>query len=480
MKAAVENTVPKASPGITLFVVSVVQFVIPFLMSSINVALPVIGREFNATAVQLGLVHTVQVLALVILLLPMGRFADIHGRKRIFTTGIIILGLSTLALAMVQSIQVFLILRFIQGIGAAMIFSTSLAILTSVFPPGRQGKAMGIAVSSVYAGMAIGPSIAGVIITQAGWRWIFIMIFFMKILVLTLTLTRLKGEWSSAEGEPFDWIGSLVFIGSLLVLIYGAVHLTDMPPAKWIALAGLIGMVGFLRLEWKADYPLLDLHLLMENLLFTFSNLATFINYAAAFSFVFFFSLYLQFAKGLSPQAAGLVLVIQPAVQALLAPVAGRLSDTYPPSRIATIGMGLCTLALAISVVIDAGTPFSLIVIVLVLLGLSIGLFSTSNMTAIMGCVTSRHAGTAASMVATMRTGGMLFSTTVIAVILSVYMGEQPIADHTIGAFIKSMRAALILFSILSLAGTLFSMAKGRLSIKMTVGRHSREAQVKK
>lgn len=464
MTESTENTDSLASPGATLFVVCIVQFAIPFLMSTPNVALPVIGRELDASAVQLGLAQTVYVLAVVSLLLPAGRFADIHGRKRIFITGTVIVCVSTLAPAFVHSIRTFLVLRFVQGLGAAMIFSTSLAILTAVFPEGRRGRAMGISTANVYIGLAIGPSLSGFIVTQMGWRWVFVMIFLLETTALIVTLAKLKGEWISAKGEPFDWGGTLIFMVSIIVLIFGATQLTDTRAAKWITLAGLIGMAIFFRVEWTSAHPLLDLRLIKENLAFTFSNLATFINYAAMASFIFFVSLYLQYVKGLSPQSAGLVLVIQPAIQALLALPAGRLSDTYPPSHIATIGMGLCTLGMFLAISMDPNTSFTFIVMVMVLLGMSLGLFSTPNMTAIMGCVGPRHFGTAASMVSTMRTSGMLFSTTVIAAILSYYMGDQAVTGRTITAFMKSMHASLFMFAILNLAGTFLSIVRRRLS----------------
>lgn len=460
-----------SSPAVTLWVVSTVQFLVPFLMSAIGVALPVIGRDLHASAVQLGLIQTVMVLGTSAILLPAGRFADIYGRKRIFIIGVIIIGLSTLVLGLTSTIRLFLALRFVQGVGSALILSTSIAILTAVYPPERRGRAMGVIVSMVYIGLSLGPSLSGIIIHHLGWHWVFFIVAGLIFLALVLTLIRLKGEWTSAADEPFDYLGAAVFFLALCLLVFGASQLTKNDRAVWNIIGGLIGLGIFTAIEWKAAFPLLDLRLLISNLPFTFSNLATFLNYASASSFSFFFSLYLQYVKGLSPQQAGMFLVVQPVIQAVLAPLTGKLSDAFPPSRIATIGMAFNTIGLVAAAVINPGTSFVYIVVVMILLGMSLGLFSTPNMTAIMNSVGPKHQGTAASLVSTMRTTGMLLSTTAIAVILSIYMGDQPVTRANIPQFISSMQASLFLFSALSLLGTLFSMAKGRLATSMTAGR---------
>ena len=218
-----------------MFIVCSIQFMVPFLLSAVGVALPVIGREMNASAVQLSLIQTALVLAISSLMLPAGRFADIYGRKRVFTAGIVLYTLTTLALALVTSIEVFIALRFIQGMGSAMIFSTSIAILTEVVPPGKRGRAMGLVVANVYIGMAIGPTISGVIITQLGWRWVFFLMLPVELLAFWLTIVKLKGEWVSNQGESFDWTGTIAFIASLVILISGATQLMAFGSAKWVA-----------------------------------------------------------------------------------------------------------------------------------------------------------------------------------------------------------------------------------------------------
>ena len=464
---------PAVSPTITLIVVATVHFVVSFLMSATNVALPTIGHDLKAGAVQLSLTITILVLANSSLLLPVGRFADIYGRRRIFIIGLMVLALSTLALGLTGSIRVFLFLRFVQGLGMSTIMATSIPILTAVFPPQRRGRAMGVVISMTYFGLSLGPSLSGFIVAHLGWRWIFYIVFGCMVAAVILIMFRLNGEQTSAAGEPFDYVGSAVFMVSLGLLVYGASRLAVSASARWVCAAGIIGLALFARIEWKAAHPLLDLRVLLDNLGFSFSNVATFLNYAAMSSFMFFFSLYLQYAKGLSPQQAGLLMMVQPMMQALLAPLAGRLSEKHPPSIIATIGMGICTVGLTAAALINPETSFTYIVVVMILLGMSLGLFSTPNMTAIMNSVGPKHQGTAASLVSTMRSMGMLFSSTAIAVILSIFLGQAPVTRDNIPAFIHSMHTSLYFFSILSFLGVIFSMAKGRLAASMTGSRHT-------
>ena len=459
-----QSTTASPSPTLTLMVVAAVQFLGPFLATSMNVALPSIGRDLGAGAVQLSLTITIYILASSIALLPMGRLADIHGRKKIFITGTIILALAVLGAGMVRSIRILLLLRFVQGIGYAMITSSSFAILSAVFPAERRGRAMGIATAMVYFGSSFGPFLSGLIITHLGWQWIFFITSGCLAAALMMTLLFLKGEWANAAGEPFDYLGAWIFMVALCLLVLSASSWAKHHSAVWGAAAGLAGLLIFAAVELKTRYPLLDFRLLRSNPSFSFSNLATFLNYAALTGFVFLFSLYLQYVKGFSPKTTGLLMIAQPLAQAILSPVAGRLSDAYPPTRIATIGTGLCTVGLFAAALMTPATSIPYIVMVTLLLGISLGLFSSSNMTTIMNSVGPRHYGTASSMVATMRNMGFLVSSTTIAVILSFHLGNASVTHQNIGQYMISMKTSLYIFTLLSVIGTLFSMVKGRLT----------------
>lgn len=450
------------SPAILVIVVAAVQFIVPFLNSATFVALPEIGRDLNASAFQLSLIQAALNLGIASFVVPAGRFADIHGRKKVFMSGTAIACVASLALALAGTAEIFIALRVVLGIGCALIVTTSIAIITTVFPAGKRGRIMGVVLGAVYLGMSLGPSISGFIIDYLGWQWIFFLVSGIELLLLIVMFFKFKGEWTSARGEPFDWGGVAMFILAMFLIIYGATEFQRSDVGKWLALPGLVGMCFFVWLQWRSPYPILDVHLLVDNPVFSFSSMATFINYASYYSFMFFFSLYLQFVKGLPPKFAGLLFVVQPLMQAILSPIAGRLADSYPPARIATAGMAVCTVGVFMAATIDAGTSLILILVIASLVGLSLGLFSSPNMTAIMDSVDKRHVGNASSMVSTMRSIGMLFSSTIIAVFFSHFMGDQPVTNANLDSFTYVMHIALYFFCVLSLVGTGFSMVTGR------------------
>jgi len=462
MTDAPTRSTESISASLLLIIVAAVQFVVPFLESATFVALPEIGRELQASAFQLSMIQTALHLGIAAFVVPSGRFADIHGRKRVFIVGTLATCVASLSLALAGSIEMFILLRFLLGIGAAMIVTTSFAIITTVFPAGIRGRMMGIIIGAVYLGTTLGPSVSGFIIDYLGWRWIFYLVSGAVALILILILLKFKGDWTSARGEPFSWVGAAVFIVSMCLLVYGATELNRSDAGKWLVLGGLAGMGFFTWLQWRSPYPILDVHLLVDNPEFTFSTLATFLNYAAYASFMFFFTLYLQLVKGFPPKYAGLLLLVQPLMQMVWAPIAGRLADAYRPAYIATVGMGMCTVGLFMAGTIHAGTSLPLIIVIAGLVGSSLGLFATSNTTAIMESVDPRHVGDASSMVATMRSSGRLVSATIVAIFLSYFMGNRQVTNANFNEFITVMHIALYFFSALSLVGTFFSMVTGR------------------
>lgn len=459
---------PEISTGHTIFIVSAVQFLAPFMMSAVGVALPTIGRFYGASAVSLALVEMVYMLAVTLFLLPMGRLADITGRKKIFVSGVVLFAVATSLLPFSPSIDIFIAVRFLQGIGVSCTVSTSVAILSSVVPKGKRGKAMGIIVACVYLGLSAGPTLAGFMIARLGWQWIFFASAPLAAAALILTLTRLKGEWKGAAGEAFDWVGSFIYMTALACLILGVSHLKSDVWASDLITAGVIFLVGFSIFEYRHPSPILDIRLLLGNRVFAFSNIATWINYAASFGLTFFFSLYLQVVKGMSAQTTGFVLIAQPIIQAVLSPLSGTLSDKISPAKLSTAGMAICAAGLGFAAQLDQDARIWQVLVVLMIMGLGFAAFSTPNMTTVMGSVRSRHYGIASSLVATMRSVGMLTAMTITTLLLSMFMGDAEVGTATAPEFIKTMHTAFMIFALLSLVGIVFSMAR----LEQTRGRN--------
>ncbi len=445
-----------------LVVTTLTSFLGPFMVSSVNVALPAIQDDFGMDAVQLSWMATAYLLATAMFLIPAGRLADIHGRKKVFTLGLAVYTLASGLALLAPSAASLIAARFLQGSGAAMFVTTGMAIITSVFPPRRRGKIIGIYVSAVYVGLSLGPFIGGFITQHWGWRHLFSMMLPLGLGMIALTRRFLKGEWADASGQKLDWPGSLIYGAAVAGLVIGATHL---PSGRGYLLLGaaLLGLVLFVWRQKRAAQPVFDVSLFQTNRTFAFSSLAALINYAATFALAFLLSLFLQYLKGLTPQAAGMLLAAQPVTMAVCSPLAGRLSDRIEPRLLASAGMTVTMLGLAGFALLHAATPDGLIVANLIWLGVGFGLFSSPNMSAIMGSVERRHFGIAAGAASTMRLLGQMLSMAVAAMVLAVFIGRQPIQPDNYALFLKSTRTVFAIFSALCLIGVFFSLLRGKL-----------------
>lgn len=446
----------------TLFVAAVTAFMAPFMLSSVNVALPAIQHDFGVNAVLLGWIATSYLLATGILLVPIGKFADMYGRRKVFVAGIIVFTCGSFLAIFVPNIGLFLTARVIQGLGAAMFLTTGMAILTLVFPPTERGRALGILVTAVYVGLATGPFAGGFLTRYCGWRSIFVVISLLGGGSLYVTLRYLKGEWAEAMGETFDLGGSLVYALAISSLVYGGTRMPEIFGGM-LVVAGGLGLVLFFQMQKNSTYPVFEVGLFQKNRPFLFSSLAALIHYAATFGVTFQISLFLQYIKGMSPQTAGTVLMIQPVMMAIFSSQAGKLSDRIEPRVIASIGMGITTIGLAYFVFLGFTTPLWLIGANLGLLGFGFALFSSPNMSAIMGSVERKQYGLASGTVATMRLLGQMCSMTLVTVFLTHFIGEAEIQPDNYPLFVESMRMCFAFFVVLCTIGIGFSLFRGKV-----------------
>jgi EmrB/QacA subfamily drug resistance transporter len=444
------------SKNYALVVAVLASFLTPFMGSSINIALPAIGQEFAANAILLGWIPAVYLLSLAVFLVPFGRIADIYGRKRIFTYGIIIFTASSLVAGFSVSTEMLLVLRAFQGLGSAMIFGNVAAIIATLFPVGERGKALGITVTGVFLGLFLGPVLGGLLTQNLGWR----SIFFFNVplgIITTLSVLRLEGEWAEAHGEKFDFTGSLILGVSLVVLMYGLSELPG-PYGLYLIFGGILGLVAFYLVEKRMESPVLEVDL-FKNRSFTLHNLAAFINYCAGVPIVFILSLYLQYIKALDPQTTGLLMAVQPVMMAVFSPLAGKLSDRVEPRLVASTGMALTALGLAFLAFLSQDTSLVWIVSGLVILGLGFALFSSPNTNVIISSVTQRYYGVASATLSTMRVLGQMSGMGVALFTLAIFVGSVSILPENYDHFLLSARISFALFSIMSLVGIIASLS---------------------
>ncbi len=452
------NNIPKKT---ILIVAALSTFLVTFMGSSVNIALPAISSELQVDAVLVSWIPTAYLLATAVFLLPFGRLADIYGRKRILTYGIFIFTIAALLLSFVSSVGSLIALRVVQGVGSAMIATSGVAIITSVFPARERGKALGISVAATYLGLSLGPVLGGILTQHFGWRSIFMVTVPLGAATIFLVLRKMKGEWAEARGEKFDLIGAVIYVLALVGIIYGFSLLPEMLGVSLIV-AGALGIFAFVSRERRVESPLLDIKLFSKNKAFVFSNLTHLISYSSTFSVAFLLSLYLQYIKGLSPQSAGLVLVALAAVQSGFSPVAGRLSDRIEPRILVSIGLGLTTVGLARFIFLAENTSLGYIIGNLVLIGFGRALFVSPNTNAIMASVKRRAYGVASATLATMRQVGMTFSMGITMLLFAIYVGRVEITPEYYPLFLSSTRVAFIIFTVLCSVGIFTSLLRGK------------------
>ena len=449
-----------ANRGMILFIVLLSSFITPFMSSSVNIALPAIAERFRLDAVTLNWVATSYLLATAMFLLPMGRFADIYGRARVFASGMAIFSVSTLAAGVSQSIAILMISRVVQGVGSAFIFSTGIAMLSAAYRPEVRGKMIGYSIATVYIGLTAGPFLGGWLTQQYSWRMIFLAVVPFSIAAFFLTLKTASTGEKCIQKCDMDYTGSVAYALGLFLTIYGFSRLPGR--GYYLVMIGFCILAAFIVWEKKALNPLFDLRLFTSNRLFMFSNLAALINYAATFASGFILSLYLQYIKGLTPKEAGLILISSPIVMAIIAPLAGRLSDKINARILSSAGMAITALGLASFIFLSADSGMFYIIISLLILGTGFGIFASPNTNAVMGSVDRSVYGVASGMLATMRLTGQTISMAVVMVIFSVIIGHVEITPLYYKSFIQAVRLCFILNAGLCMLGAVASLARDK------------------
>jgi len=445
-----------------LLVTTLSSLLTPMMASAVNIAMPAIARDFAMDAVSLSWVASSYLLAAAVFLLPFGRLADIVGRKRIFKIGTVIFSGASLLAGLAPATDIFLFARLVQGIGAAMIFGTGIAILTSVYPPHRRGWVLGVNVAATYTGLSLGPFVGGMLTQYLGWRSVFLLNVPLGLLVLAAVWLKMPQEWADSRGEPFDWTGSLVYLLMLTAFMLGFTWLPR-PGGVVLLLAAAGALLLFIKWEAGHAHPIFQAGLIRGNTVFAFSNLAALVNYSATFAITFLLSLYLQYIKGFTPRSAGLVLIAQPVVMAVFSPLAGRLSDRLEPRIVASAGMGLSAVGLFLFVWLQANSGLGFIVGALVLVGFGFALFSSPNTNAVMGSVEKKYYGVASATLGTMRMVGQMLSMAIATLVFSLFIGKVRITPASYPLFLAGMRVSFVIFFVLCCCGVFFSLARGRL-----------------
>ena len=439
-----------------LFVAMVTSFMAPFMSAALNLSVTDISTQFNAPVGISTWVVNAYTLSTAAFSACMGSLADLRGRRKMILVGCIAFAVTSALCALSPSIYLLVAFRFLTGVSAAVVLAANVPLMLLYFAPQVKGRMLGISVSAVFVGLALGPTLGGVLNDTLGWRAIFVLGIVLSMLAFAFCL-RLKDDSKEASAS-FDHRGNTLYVIAIMLLMLGLTELTTQQWGPLVLCAGVLVLVVFVLFEWRCERPMLHVKLFAKSRAYGFSNLATMLNFAAVFAVSYTMAIYLQNVKGLDAAVAGLILIAQPLAQVVLAPVSGRLSDRFAPAAIATVGVALCTCSLGMLLTLNTDTPLWFIVTALVVLGIGLGAFSAPNNNAILSCVDRSHYSEANATVSTMRGIGQTASLAFASLMLSSSLGSTIFSEsdpQVLTAAIAQIMFVCFVLSVLTIAASL-------------------------
>ena len=441
--------------NLILLICSVLSFFTVFAVNAVMVVIPTIAAEFHMSNIVQNWVTIIFLLVVAVMSVPAGQISAKYGLKKITILSIILFIIVSIANVLVTSAEQFLACRFILGISLSLSNVTSMAMVVSAFPPQERGKALGINITGVYIGLSLSPVLGGVLNYNLGWRSVVLFGVPFLFVILALLLFKVDDEWITFKDIPLDLKGSLFYGVGMVLFMYGFTILNE-PLGVILTVLGIVTLIIFGLIELKQKYPVFDIRF-FKNRKFLSSNFASLSAYLATFAVTTILNYHLQYIKGLDSQTAGIILLVAPLCQVVLAPIAGRLSDRYVPQILAALGMGLGTVSLFLFSFLNESTSFEFLVISMIIYGVGFGLFSPPNTNVIMGSVPPKDTSVASAAVATMRTVGQAMSIGILTLVFAFVMGNVPIIEKYYPLLISSCQITCLICVVLCIASVFAS-----------------------
>lgn len=417
----------KSQTFIIVLLAALNQLSTSIVTNVVMVVLPQISSDLAISVSTLNWITIIFFMSSISISIPLSKIISQRGVKkytRIATVGLII-GLLISAFAI--HTNMFLFSRIIQGCSCAILYFSVYMMIVLEIPEEKTGRALGIVGSSGYIGMTIAPSIAGFISYYFSWRGAFIFVVPLLIFQLFL-IQRIEGEWT-AEKRPIDSIGSLLYVGVIIFLVYGLSTIVQ-NGAIYLVVFGVV-LISYILYERNREYPIYNLKFL-RGFKYVIGNYSSMVGYFVTFIAAYVLSLHLQIVMGIDSRTTGLLLLITPILMVFVSPYEGKLSDKYDPRVISSIAMIVINIAMIIFVFLK-DLPLHWIVIGIALQGIGHGLFSSPNNRFVLTSVGVEDLPDASSFLASIKEIGKLLCTSIFNVVCVMYVGNMEVNENISG-----------------------------------------------
>lgn len=426
--------------------------------SIVNIALPIMKRDFHTHMRIIEWVSLSYILALAALIVPFGRLADIFGRRWMYITGFGVFIIGSFMCGFAPTFTVLILSRVLQAVGAAMLQANSVSIITATTPPRARGKAIGIQASAQGVGLSLGPVIGGTLVTLVGWRWIFYVNVPVGIIGIALGVLLLPEDAKKVIHEKFDLFGALCLAPTLIALIYmlntgtQAGFASPLMVISYIVM--VVGLSAFIFIESRVRAPIVDFAL-FRNHTFLFGNIAVTLSFAVMYAVLFLAPFYLDNVHKMSALTSGLFLTVVPLGMTLFTPISGAIADKVGAKLPTVIGILMAFVGAGLLSVFSVIYLPVLFVIGLFFVGSGMGMFTPANNSQVMGSAPPNRLGISGGVLNMSRTLGMGIGVTVGGMSYQLFLRTHGALSEnlaTVAQMVPSFGESFSVISILSLA----------------------------
>lgn len=399
------------------------------MFSGVSVALPTMGIELHAGATSLSLVETLFLAGSISFLLPSGRLADAGDKRRLYKLGLLGFSIASMLIGVMSWMPGLLVLRFLQGASSAVFAATGPAILADIVPVKQRGRAFGASLGAIYAGLTMGPIVAGWLVEHFSWRGV----FFFGAITLMAGFLLIRSMMASTWDIPLRVLHKpsiMLLMAASLSLVIGSALVREGAAGFVLVAMGLSLAVVFVIVQRRLKRPLVNVKAVMANRSLRGALLIQMLVYLQAMTSMFLLSLYIQVSLGVTADQTGMVLAIGSVIMAVVAPFSGRLADHIRPRVLSSFGVAAILVTGLMATMLTSDTNLWYVRAMLVFQGLGFALFSSPNMTIIMNSVSEKKTSMASALSAKSRSLGTITGMMIASILISIHIGADKVQDH--------------------------------------------------